>query len=147
MNDAGLTVAVLESFAVRNGEGRFDPRGLPYALCYRTLLEECTTIAEAKKRLERLPRTTLTSLVIADRKGVAVLEITPKSVVLRPAEQRISSCTNHFCTELKGETRVNVARSFERFDTLEETRKFDRLFRLEDLRRKLHEARLGELTL
>src|SRR5262249_46844804 len=78
MNDAGLAVGVLESFATRKDEGRFDPKGLPYALCYRTLLEECTTIEEAKKRLERLPRTTLTSLAIADRKGIGVLEITPK---------------------------------------------------------------------
>ncbi|MBI1914642.1 MAG: hypothetical protein HYS12_07875 [Planctomycetes bacterium] len=147
MNDAGLAVGVLESFGVRKDEGHFDPKGLPYALCYRTLLEECTTIAEAKKRLERLPRTTLTNLVIADRKDIGVLEITPKSVVLRRADKGLCSCTNHFCTELKADTKVNIANTFGRFDTLEETRKLDRLLRVEDLRRKLDEANLGDLTL
>jgi len=147
MNDAGLAVGVLESFAVRKGEGRFDPKGLPYALCFRMLLEECTTIAEAKKRLESLPRTTLTSLVIADRKGVGVLEITPKSVVLRRADKGTCSCTNHFCTELKSATALNVARTFERFDTLEQTRKLERPIRVEDVRKKLDDVNLGDLTL
>ncbi|HKB38426.1 MAG TPA: C45 family peptidase [Gemmataceae bacterium] len=147
MNDAGLAVGVLESFAVRKGEGRFDPKGLPYALCFRTLLEECTTIAEAKKRLESLPRTTLTSLVIADRKGIGVLEITPKSVVLRRADKGVCSCTNHFCTELKSATKLDVARTYERFETLEDTRKLERPVRVEDIRKKLDEVNLGDLTL
>src|SRR5207253_1543570 len=47
MNDAGLAVAVLEVFQVKAGARRFDPTGLPYALCYRRVLEECTTVAEA----------------------------------------------------------------------------------------------------
>src|SRR5262249_50227951 len=114
MNDAGLTVAVLESFGARQGEGRFNASGIPYAMCFRTLLEECTTIEEAKKRLEKMPRTTILNLVIADTRGTGVLEITPKSVVLRQPQKGTLSCTNHFCSEVKPAKPVNLARSFER---------------------------------
>src|SRR5262249_606373 len=122
MNDAGLTVAVLEVFAARKGEGRFDANGLPYALCFRTLLEECTTIDEAKKRLEQLPRTTLLNLVVADRNEVGTIEVTPKTVVLRKSEKGVCSCTNHFCTELASDKRIDVAESYGRFKLLEKTR-------------------------
>ena len=147
MNDAGLAVGVLEVFAARAGEGRFDPKGLPYALCYRTLLEECTTIAEAKKRLEALPRTTLTNLVIADRDGIAVLEITPKSVVLRRAEKGSLACTNHFCTVVRPDKRFDVARSYDRFDVLETTQLLKGTVTIEDVRRKLDDCNLGDQTL
>jgi predicted choloylglycine hydrolase len=146
MNDAGLAVGVLEVFGARAGEGRFDSNGLPYALCYRTLLEECTTIAEAKKKLESLPRTTLTNLVVADRKSVGVFEITPKTVVLRTSEG-VCPCTNHFCTELRPAERADIAQSYDRFDTLEETRKLPRPVTIEDVRGKLDEVNLGSLTL
>ncbi len=147
MNDAGLTVAILEVFAARSGEGRFDPKGLPYALCYRTLLEECTTIAEAKKKLESLPRTTITNLVIADRQGVAVLEVSPKSVLVRHANRGTLSCTNHFCTELKGTNRVDVARSYERFETLEQVRQQKQKIQVDQVRKALDAVNLGQETL
>ena len=146
MNDAGLAVGVLEVFGARAGEGRFDPKGLPYALCYRTLLEECTTIEEARKKLESLPRTTLTNLVVADRRGIGVFEITPKTVVLRRSRD-VCACTNHFCTELRPEQRIDMAESYDRFDALDATRQLRRAVTVEDVRRKLHEVNLGSLTL
>ncbi len=81
MNDAGLCLAVLEVYDAKDGEPRFDGQGVPYALCHRRLLEECTTIAEAKKLLESMPRTSLLNLAVADRTGTAVFEVTPKQVV------------------------------------------------------------------
>ena len=78
MNDAGLCVAVLEVYDAKDGEPHFNPKGIPYAMCHRRLLEECTTIAEAKKLLERMPRTSLLNLAVADRTGTAVFEVTPK---------------------------------------------------------------------
>jgi predicted choloylglycine hydrolase len=147
MNDAGLTAAVLEVLAARDGEGRFDPRGIPYALCFRTILEECATIDEAKARLEKLPRTTILNMVVADRKKVGTFEITPKSVVFRPAEKGICSCTNHFCTVLKPEKKVDVAFSYNRFDYLEKVRSLKERQSVEDVRERLHGANLGELTL
>jgi hypothetical protein len=148
MNDAGLAVAVLEVFDVKSGEPSFNANGIPYALCYRQLLEECTTIAEAQKRLERLPRTATTNLVLADRSGIAVLEVTPKRVLRRNPEQGLCACTNHFClAALKPEQPANVDRSFERFATLAKVRSWRDRLRPEGLRKHLDAVNLGDLTL
>ena len=147
MNDAGLTVAVLEDFGARKGEGRFDSTGIPYALNYRTLLEECATIEEAQKRLEKLPRTTIMNLIVADRRHVGVFEITPKTVVFRPAEKGTCSCTNHFLTEVKPAKPVDMAHSYDRFDSLEAARKLKGRLTVEDVRRELDKVNLGSLTL
>jgi predicted choloylglycine hydrolase len=147
MNDAGLTVAVLEVMASRPGEGRFDPKGIPYALCFRTLLEECTTIEEAKQKLEKLPRTTMLNMVVADRNRVGTFEITPKSVVFRPAEKGVCSCTNHFCSELKPEKKVNICRTYDRFDFLETIRDSKGRIGVEDVHKRLDAVNLGDLTL
>src|SRR5262249_4291834 len=72
---------------------------------------------------------------------------TPKSVLLRRAEKGTCSCTNHFCTDVRPATPVDVARSYDRFDTLEETRLLGRPVTVEDLRRKLDAVNLGPLTL
>ena len=83
MNDAGLTVSVLEVFQAKVGVKRFDSTGTPYALCYRRLLEECATVKEAAALLATMHRSTMTNLVLADRKSVAVAEVTPTRVVIR----------------------------------------------------------------
>jgi predicted choloylglycine hydrolase len=148
MNDAGLSLAVLEVFAVQAGQPAFDDQGIPYALCYRKILEECTTIAEAKKLLEGLRRTTTTNLVLADREGVAVLEVSPKQVVQRGPEKGILACTNHYCTApLKAEKAPNVSLTFDRFSRLEEVREVKEKIAPEDIRRHLDAVNLGDLTL
>jgi isopenicillin-N N-acyltransferase-like protein len=148
INDAGLCLGVLEVFAARDGEKSFDNKGIPYGLCHRRLLEECTTIAEARKLLESMPRTTMLNLAIADRKGVAVFEITPGRVVQRAGVRGVCSCTNHFCTKvLKPAKALDYSRTFERFDTLEKLRDHKGKIGPEDLRRSLHAANLRTLTL
>lgn len=99
MNDAGLTLAVLEVYTSRDDAPKFDPTGTPYALCFRRILEECTTVEEAEKLLRSMKRSTLINLAICDTKRSAVLEITPKSVVVRNPDLGLCSCTNHFRTE------------------------------------------------
>src|SRR5262249_16285493 len=100
MNDAGLSLSILEVFQIRFGERKFDPTGTPYALCYRRLLEECSTIDEARQMLESMHRTATTNLVLADKNGVATFEITPDYVIVRPATQDgCCACTNHFSTD------------------------------------------------
>lgn len=122
MNDAGLCLAVHESYNARNGETRFNEKGIPYALCYRQLLEECTTIAEAKKLLTSLPRTRWTNLSIADRKGTAVFEVTPDTVQMRTGTQGYTVCTNHFCTRLASPKGIDfLPSSQERFEKLTTT--------------------------
>jgi len=147
MNDAGLSLAVLEVITSRKGEGRFDPKGVPYALCFRTILEECTTIEEAQKKLEKMPRTTLLNLTVADRNKVGTFEVTPKSVVFRPAEKGVASCTNHFCTLLRSEKKIDVAGTYERFDVLEAVRGGEGRVTLGEVHRQLHAVNLGKLTL
>jgi predicted choloylglycine hydrolase len=148
MNDAGLALGVLEVFDVKKGEENFDANGIPYALCYRQILEECTTIAEAKKLLEGLKRTTTTNLAIADRNGVAVFEVTPGRVVQRSAEEGTCVCTNHFCAAaLKPAKPLNVGRSFERFAKLEEVRGWHEKARVDDLRQQLDAVSVPGQTL
>jgi predicted choloylglycine hydrolase len=148
MNDAGLAVAILEVMEVKDGEPRFDASGVPYAMCYRKILEECTTIAEAKKLLDSMPRTTLTNLVLADRKDVAVFEVTPTKVVQRDPQKGIAVCTNHYCTrEVCVADPVNVSQTLDRFGALDEIRKQTEKIRIEDVKARLHAANLGGLTL
>jgi predicted choloylglycine hydrolase len=148
MNDAGLCLGVLEVFDAKKGEKTFDAEGVPYALCYRKVLEECTTIAEAKKLLEGMRRTTTTNLAIADRHGVAVFEVTPGRVVQRAPEEGTCVCTNHFCAApLRPEHPLNMGHSFERFRTLEEVRGWKEKARPEDLRRQLDAVSTANQTL
>jgi hypothetical protein len=148
MNDAGLALAVLEVHDVRAGEPRFRFEGMPYALCHRKLLEECTTIAEAKKLLESLPRTTLNNLAVADRTGVAVFEVTPGRVVQRDVAGAAGACTNHFCTAaLKPEKPLDIMRSFDRFASLAGVADAGSKLGPDDVRRQLDAVNLGRLTL
>jgi hypothetical protein len=96
MNDAGLAVAVLEVYTSKDESSSFDPSGLPYALCFRKLLEECTTIEEAETALRGMKRTTFINLAVCDRQHVAVFEITPKNIIVRRPVDGLCPCTNHF---------------------------------------------------
>lgn len=148
INDAGLALSVLEVYDAKEGEPRFDAGGIPYALCQRKLLEECTTIAETKKLLEGLRRTTTTNLVVADRTDVAVLEVTPARVVRRDVAKNAAPCTNHFCSAaVKPAEPLNVHRSFERFASLDKVRERSEKLGIEDLRQELDAVNLGTLTL
>jgi predicted choloylglycine hydrolase len=148
MNDAGLSVAVLEVVDVKAGQSRFDAKGVPYALCFRQVLEECATIAEAKKALTAMHRTSTLNLALADRDGVAVFEITPDRIEQRRADQGVCTCTNHFCSEsIKAEKPFNPVYSFERFAALEAVRKKSGKLTPDDLRKELDAVNLGDLTL
>ena len=59
----------------------------------------------------------------------------------------VCACTNHFCTEIKPEKRIDMAHSYDRFDTLEATGRLERAVTIEDVRRKLDDVNLGQLTL
>jgi predicted choloylglycine hydrolase len=148
MNDAGLAVAVLEVMDAKTGEAKFNLQGVPYQLCLRKILEECTTIAEAKKLLEGMKRTVLLNIAVADPSGVAVFEMSPQHVVEREASHGVCVCANHFCTEaMRPENPANPLRSQERFQTLEELRPGDKKYTPDDLRKQLNEVNMPGLTL
>jgi isopenicillin-N N-acyltransferase like protein len=148
MNDAGLCVAVLEVYDAKEGEPHFNPKGIPYAMCHRRLLEECTTIAEAKKLLEAMPRTSLLNLAVADQTSTAVFEVTPKQVVLRPSVHGVCTCTNHFCTdEVKPAKAEDLFNSDGRLGILDKARDAKSKLGVEDVHKYLHAVNQGELTL
>lgn len=148
MNDAGLALAVLEVFQLKAGHKRFDSSGWPYALCYRRLLEECSTIDEAKARLKQMPRVTITNLVIADRNRVAVFEVTPREVLVRPLDQGTCVCTNHYrMDEVKPLVPINVFHTRQRFQALSEAVQRHDKFDIDDLHESLHRAAMKKDTL
>jgi len=148
MNEDGLSLGVLEVFETKDGESHFDVKGIPYALCLRQVLEEAATIDEAVKVLDKLRRTTTINVAIADRHGVAVLEVSPKRVIKRAQEANVCVTTNHFLSpELKAGRLTNANRTLERFARLGELRKSKELVSPEDLRKQLDAVNLGTLTL
>src|SRR5207237_1414417 len=133
MNEAGLALGVLEVFDIKVGERHFDARGIPYGLCLRRVLEKARTIDEAKKVLEGMRRTTTINVAIADRREVAVLEVSPGRVVKRQGPRGVCVTTNHFCCkEFKPEIPLNIDQSFERFSSLEKVRGLEGKVGVED---------------
>ena len=98
MNDAGLAVAVHEVLLAGDRSPLFNPKGVPYTFVLRRILEECATVEEAEKLVRAAQRTTKLNIALCDRRGGAVLEMTPKTVALRRGENGICACTNHFRT-------------------------------------------------
>lgn len=148
INDAGLALAILEVFQVQAGKKKFDAAGLPYALCYRRILEKCSTIDEALALLKTMKRTTITNLVLADRTGVAVFEVTPRQVRVRHPEKGTCICTNHFCTEkLKPRVPLNYFRTFDRYAAMEGALPAGEKLGLPDIRHGLHAAAVEGKTL
>jgi hypothetical protein len=149
INDAGLALAVLESTGAPPEEGpAYSLDGVPFALCYRRLLEECGTVDEALAALRAMKRTTTNLLAVCDPRGGAVFEITPSRVVLRRSEAGIGVCTNHFCTDgLRLPNPKNAFTTYDRFAVLEKARPGERRLGVEDVRQYLDRANQGENTL
>jgi hypothetical protein len=141
MNDAGLALAILEVRESRDGSPKFDPRGVPYALCFRRILEECTTVDEAERLLRSLKRTTPLNLAICDARGGAVFEVTPRNLVVRRSEEGLCACTNHFRSPA-----LAMSLRCPRYDALEQSRRFATLG-LAEVQARLHAANQGPLTM
>jgi hypothetical protein len=148
MNDAGLSLAVLEVFAVKDGQEKYDDTGTPYALCYRRILEECATVDEAERLLKSMKRITTTNLAICDKHGGAVLEVTPKHVARRLPENNVCACTNHFLTpDLKPDELENFFNTLKRYQALLKTCQGKQHLDLADVQASLHAAHQGRGTL
>lgn len=141
INERGLTVAWLDVSSVHDGSQAFNPTGIPLVCCFRRVLEECATIEEAEKLLRSMRRTRAANLAVCDPKGAAVLEITPKNVVVRSATDGICSCTNHFRTTILAED-LNCRR----YEALEKSRTLAKLS-LADVVKHLHAANQGPATM
>ena len=140
MNDAGLALAVHEVFFARDGATIFNPKGMPYAFCFRQILEQCATVEEAEQLLRATERTTILSLTLCDRRYGVVLEMTPKSVVARHAVEGICACTNHFRTD-----ELALLPWCNRYRKLVQSRKQPQLD-ISDVAKYLDEVNMGRLT-
>lgn len=144
MNDAGLCVAQLEVSKSSEQKAGFNPGGTPVALCFRRIMEECTTVDEAEKLLREQSRLIMCNLAVCDRREAAVFEITPSTIVRRPADRGLCACTNHFRTEalsLAGEMQ-----NCYRFPRLEKAQQFDKLA-ISDVAKHLHSVNQGKNTI
>jgi isopenicillin-N N-acyltransferase-like protein len=140
MNDEGLALAVHEIYLSADNAPLFNPKGVPYSLCFRRVLEECSTIDDAEKLLRSIPRTTLTSLAVCDRHGAAVFEMTPNTFAVRRAKNGLCFCTNHFRTP-----ELAMFAWCRRYPILEQTQSL-KTVGIEDIAKKLDEVNMGRLT-
>jgi isopenicillin-N N-acyltransferase like protein len=148
MNDAGLTIAVMEAYQVSLGNKRLNLGGTPFALCFRRLLEECSTIEDACSLLKKMTRTGLNSLVVADRNSVAVFEITPERVVVRGPRDGACICTNHFCSKLlRPRVILNLFKTRDHFAALERVAGQRTEFGVRELHAALHSVSDENLTM
>jgi hypothetical protein len=121
---------------------------MPFALSFRRLLEESSSIEEARALLNGMRRTGLNSLVVGDRSDVAVFEITPDRVVVRPARDGVCVCTNHFCTEeLRPRVTLNMFKTLTHYAALERATRERSRFGVADLHAALHEVSDDDITL
>ncbi|MEQ8787777.1 MAG: C45 family peptidase [Pirellulaceae bacterium] len=141
MNEKGLAVATLDVYASKDGSQIFNPEGVPLGFSYRRILEECETVEQAVKLMRGVKRTTWMNLAVCDRKGGAILEITPKSVEVRRTADGLLPCTNHFRTESLA--RDKSCWRFDVFSRLDRDKKHS----VADVKRAMHAVNQGESTL
>jgi hypothetical protein len=147
MNDAGLAIASHEVFGVP-GIRRYNPRGVPFTLAYRRVLEECARTTEVAPLLRGIERTTSTLLVLCDRDGGRVLEVTPDHVIEQPQVDDVIACTNHYRSpELARRTPPRQFRTGERLSTLTERAAGQETFTPADVRATLHATHQGPMTI
>ncbi len=148
MNEDGLALAVLEVYQAPLFLRRLDINGTPYALCFRRLLQSCATVDEARQALERMQRTTLYNLAVADKERVAVFEVTPRRVRERRSVAGACVCTNHFCLdELRPPWAFNVFGTFDRHRVLSRVERDVEHFDVAGVQAGLHAANQGDHTL
>ncbi|MGA2061457.1 MAG: C45 family peptidase [Thermoguttaceae bacterium] len=140
INDSGLALAVHEVFLSKDKAPMFNPKGLPYSMCFRRMLEECSSVEEAEKLLRSTERTTLLSLAVCDRRQAAVFEMTPNTVAVRRAKDGLCFCTNHFRTD-----ELIMFAWCRRYPILEKAQSIKTLD-VDDVAKKLDEVSAGHMT-
>jgi len=144
MNDAGLTLA---SHSVQDPVTKktFSEDGVPFAMAYRCVLEECETVEQAIKLLEGMKRASVTNLAVADTKEAVVIEVSPTALAVRRLGDKPGVCTNHFCTKDEGFVNPKQTDSFltqTRFKTLTDSVAGGDKLGVSDVKKRLHEVKL-----
>ena len=134
-------MAELEVNASKDAAPGFDPAGVPVEMCFRRMLEECTTLDEAEKLLRSVKPSTMCNLAICDTQTAAVLEITSRHVVRRAAVDSLCSCTNHFRSPELG-----TPTQCWRYQKLEDARSQTKLG-LADMAKQMNAVSQGRITI
>jgi hypothetical protein len=142
MNDAGLALAELTVNRASDRSSSVDMKGVPFTLTLRRVLEDCSTIAEAEKLLRSTKRVAMHNFAVCDLHHGAVFEVTTKQLCVRPAQDALCCCTNHFRSK---ELALPADMNCRRYDTLEKSRELNRLG-LTDVARKLDDVNQGKAT-
>ena len=143
MNDAGLSVTINEiSLKKSKDKAAFNWKGTPLLLAFRRVLEECTTVAEAEKLLRGMERTTSACLTLCDKDGGAVFEMTPKNLEVRPPENGVCCCTNHFRSD-----KLMLENKCWRFDKLAPLYKESEKLGVKEVFGRLDDVHQGKATL
>ena len=140
MNDAGLALAVLEVYESRDESRPFNAQGMPYAMAYRWLLENCATTEQAEAALRKMKRTVMTNLAVCDRRGGTVFELTPAAVEVRRPVDGICAATNHFRSAA-----LRTWTDCDRYAAL--TPVAEKKLSLSEIKNRLHAANQGGMTL
>ncbi|QEL18901.1 C45 family autoproteolytic acyltransferase/hydolase [Limnoglobus roseus] len=146
MNAAGLSLASHEVFNPAVAR-KFNAGGVPFALAYRRVLEECDTVAEAVKLLETIERTTSTMVVLCGKEGGVIVEVSPDAVAVRKPVNGLCATTNHFTTkDLATKGQANTYKTLDRLALLSEDGGGQKVG-TDELHRRLKATGQGELTL
>lgn len=148
MNQAGLCLARHEVLSPKV-KRTFNPRGVPFAICFRQVLETCRSVSEAVGLIERTPHVTVNNLVLCDASGGTICEITPDGIRCRPLEDGLGACTNHFLhSEFVNPKQPDDYETLGRLNRLETlSRNAPPRMGLEQVRQALHGVHQGDLTL
>ncbi len=145
INQAGLCLARHEVFTP-TVMTTYNPEGIPFAICFRTVLETCRTVAEAIKVIEETPHVTVNNLVLCDPSGGAMVEIAPEGVKSRPITAEVHSCTNHFShPEWQNPRQANAFQTEDRLTRLNAAPAVG--VSVDDVRRVLDDVNQGDLTI
>ncbi len=94
-NADGLALASDEVAASADGAPQVDWEKAPSSVVCRRALEECATVADVEKLVRADRPAERQALVVCDRTGGAVLEVTAKTVAVRRGEGGVCWATNH----------------------------------------------------
>jgi isopenicillin-N N-acyltransferase like protein len=141
INDSGLSFGINDVRSSADKASRFDAGGVPSLPRLRLFMETCQTIADGEKLARADKAVTMGNLLLCDKMGALVLEITPKTIIARKPEEGLCSCTNHFRTK-----ELATDLGCRRFEVLEKGRKADK-FSVEDVARQMDAANQGDATI
>lgn len=122
-----------------DGSPGLDLRNTPTAVLARRILEECSTLEEARKLLNANKPASRSIFITCDRNGGGAFEITPKTVVLRKDELCVA--TNHFQSKELAPSPTACPRAF----LLAQASGLDKLG-VEDVAKKMQEVHQGART-